>query len=95
MRVIEPIVAGMSPDTDMSFDHAVSYVHDLGLIRDTRALDIANPIYREVLLRVLGDRNARPWSSRSGDRASATRPPRASRSSTATSAASPSAPACW
>lgn len=59
MRVIEPIVAGMSPDTDMSFDHAVSYVHDLGLIRDTRALDIANPIYREVLLRVLGDRTER------------------------------------
>ncbi|MEU8354460.1 ATP-binding protein [Nonomuraea sp. NPDC048882] len=59
MRVIEPIVAGMSPDTDMSFDHAVSYVHDLGLIRDTRTLDIANPIYREVLLRVLGDRTER------------------------------------
>ncbi|MEV5894428.1 ATP-binding protein [Nonomuraea fuscirosea] len=58
-RVIEPIVAGTSPGTDIAFDQAVSYVHDLGLIRDTRALDIANPIYREVLLRVLGDRAER------------------------------------
>ncbi|MFI6630665.1 ATP-binding protein [Nonomuraea fuscirosea] len=58
-RVIEPIVAGMPPGTDMSFDQDVAYVHDLGLIRDTRALEIANPIYREVLLRVLGDRTER------------------------------------
>ncbi|GAB2913788.1 hypothetical protein ACFMQL_22870 [Nonomuraea fastidiosa] len=48
-RVIEPIVAGAAPGLDSAFDHAVSYVHDLGLIRDTRTLEIANPIYREVL----------------------------------------------
>ncbi|WP_396787658.1 AAA family ATPase [Microbispora sp. H10949] len=58
-RVIEPIVAGTSPGTDIAFDHAASYVHDLGLIRGTRDLEIANPIYREVLLRVLGDRTER------------------------------------
>ncbi|MEV4088783.1 hypothetical protein AB0J43_51830, partial [Nonomuraea fuscirosea] len=58
-RVIEPIVAGMPPGTDLSFDQDVAYVHDLGLIQDTRALQIANPIYREVLLRVLGDRTER------------------------------------
>ncbi|MGW0805732.1 ATP-binding protein [Nonomuraea sp. NPDC002799] len=58
-RVIEPIVAGTSPDTDAAFDDDVSYVHDLGLIRGTRDLEIANPIYREVLLRVLGDRTER------------------------------------
>ncbi|MBF8193454.1 AAA family ATPase [Nonomuraea sp. K274] len=58
-RVIEPIVAGTWPGTDTSFDDDVSYVHDLGLIRGTRELEIANPIYREVLLRVLGDRTER------------------------------------
>ncbi|GAA2215792.1 hypothetical protein GCM10009850_112600 [Nonomuraea monospora] len=58
-QVIEPIVAGTSPGTDIAFDHAASYVHDLGLIRGTRDLEIANPIYREVLLRVLGDRTER------------------------------------
>ncbi|MEU4234982.1 ATP-binding protein [Nonomuraea sp. NPDC026600] len=58
-RVIEPILAGTWPDTDTAFDDDVSYVHDLGLIRGTRDLEIANPIYREVLLRVLGDRTER------------------------------------
>ncbi|TDE35749.1 ATP-binding protein [Nonomuraea mesophila] len=58
-RVIEPIVAGTWPGTDTSFDDDVSYVHDLGLIRGTRDMVIANPIYREVLLRVLGDRTER------------------------------------
>ncbi|MFG1943429.1 AAA family ATPase [Nonomuraea sp. NPDC048826] len=58
-RVIELIVAGAWPGTDVAFDDDVSYVHDLGLIRSTRDLEIANPIYREVLLRVLGDRAER------------------------------------
>ncbi|MEV0617235.1 AAA family ATPase [Nonomuraea sp. NPDC050404] len=58
-RVIEPIVAGASPGLDAAFDDAVFYVRDLGLIRGTRDLEIANPIYREVLLRVLGDRTER------------------------------------
>ncbi|WP_345398295.1 AAA family ATPase [Nonomuraea salmonea] len=50
-RVIEPILAGTWPDMDMAFSSDARYVHDLGLIRSTRDLDIANPIYREVLLR--------------------------------------------
>ncbi|MGW5154703.1 AAA family ATPase [Nonomuraea wenchangensis] len=58
-RVIEPILAGTYPDIDATFDNDVSYVHDLGLIRGTRDLEIANPIYREVLLRVLGGRTER------------------------------------
>ncbi|MFB4263847.1 ATP-binding protein [Nonomuraea sp. GTA35] len=58
-RVIEPIVAGTLPSMDSSIDDDVSYVHDLGLIRGPMDLEIANPIYREVLLRVLGDRAAR------------------------------------
>ncbi|NBE96987.1 UTRA domain-containing protein [Nonomuraea sp. KC401] len=58
-RVIEPIVAGTWPGTDTSFDDDVSYVHDLGLSRGPGDLEIANPIYREVLLRVLGHRTER------------------------------------
>ncbi|GII75876.1 hypothetical protein Sru01_08580 [Sphaerisporangium rufum] len=58
-RVIEPILAGTWPAIDSSFDDDVCYVHDLGLIRGTRELEIANPIYREVLLRVLGSRTER------------------------------------
>ncbi|MFC7101989.1 hypothetical protein ACFQQB_16895 [Nonomuraea rubra] len=58
-RVIEPIVAGTVPSMDDTIDDDVSYVHDLGLIPDTRRLEIANPIYREVLLRVLGARTER------------------------------------
>ncbi|MGW0805906.1 ATP-binding protein [Nonomuraea sp. NPDC002799] len=53
-RVIEPIVAGTSPGLDAAFDDDASYVHDLGLIRGTRDLEIANPIYREVLTRGSG-----------------------------------------
>ncbi|MEV6150496.1 AAA family ATPase [Nonomuraea sp. NPDC052129] len=58
-RVIEPIVAGTATSMDSAIDDDISYVHDLGLIRGTMDLEIANPIYREVLLRVLGDRTAR------------------------------------
>ncbi len=58
-RVIEPILAGTWPDADAAFDDDVSYVHDLGLIKGTGKLEIANPIYREVLLRVLGNRTER------------------------------------
>ncbi|AQZ65882.1 AAA family ATPase [[Actinomadura] parvosata subsp. kistnae] len=58
-RVIAPIMAGTWPHTDTAFDDDVSYVHDLGLIRSTRDLKIANPIYREVLFRILGDRAER------------------------------------
>src|SRR5690606_17645708 len=58
-RVIEPIMAGTLPSLDDRIDDDVSYVHDLGLIRGPMDLEIANPIYREVLLRVLGDRTAR------------------------------------
>lgn len=53
-RVIEPIVAGTFPPMDPGFDDDVSYVRDLGLITSGPALQIANPIYREVILRVLG-----------------------------------------
>ncbi|WP_327109219.1 AAA family ATPase [Nonomuraea glycinis] len=54
-RVIEPIVAGSLPEVDLTFSDALSYVRDLGLIRERPPLKVANPIYREVILRVLGD----------------------------------------
>lgn len=52
--VIEPLVAGTLVDVDLDFNDAVSYVRDLGLIADDRAVRVANPIYKEVILRVLG-----------------------------------------
>jgi hypothetical protein len=49
-RVIRAIMEGTPPDTDASIDD-ISYVRHLGLIRGTRAPEIANPIYREFLMR--------------------------------------------
>ncbi len=52
-RVIEPILVG-SVAFDPSFDDDFSYVRDLGLVvRRDGALAIANPIYREIVPRIL------------------------------------------
>ncbi|GAA4926380.1 hypothetical protein GCM10023334_032110 [Nonomuraea thailandensis] len=53
-RVMEPIVAGGSY-TDRGNSDDLSYVRDLGLITQKPPPQVANPIYREVILRVLGD----------------------------------------
>ncbi|WP_220449974.1 hypothetical protein, partial [Nonomuraea longispora] len=53
-RVMEPVVAGVLPDIDFTFSDDLSYVRDLGLIKEDPPLEVANPIYREVILRVLG-----------------------------------------
>ena len=54
-RVIEPLVAGTLPDNvDDVYDEDVSYVRDLGLIARGKFIEVANPIYREVIMRVLG-----------------------------------------
>ncbi|WP_222708842.1 ATP-binding protein [Nonomuraea sp. C10] len=53
-RVMEPIVAG-DLYTDSALSDDLSYVRDLGLIKQKPPLEVANPIYREVILRVLGD----------------------------------------
>ncbi|MGW5154677.1 ATP-binding protein [Nonomuraea wenchangensis] len=50
-QVIRAIMEGTLPGADASFDDDVSYVRDLGLIRRTGAPEIANPIYRQFLLR--------------------------------------------
>jgi hypothetical protein len=54
--VIEPIIAGDEAEDAAKAEHYdddVSYVTDLGLIALGRPLRIANPIYREVIIRVL------------------------------------------
>jgi hypothetical protein len=51
-RVLEPLLAGgMLPTNDLDDDAA--YVRDLGLVAPTKPLRVANPIYREVIARVL------------------------------------------
>lgn len=55
-NVIEPLIAGELGVTDESYDDDVSYLRDLGLLAPGGFTEIANPIYREVILRVLGAR---------------------------------------
>ncbi|MFI5715936.1 ATP-binding protein [Nocardia sp. NPDC051750] len=52
-RVIEPLLAGGSLAGGAEYDEAVSYVRDLGLITSGNPVRIANPIYHEVIARVL------------------------------------------
>jgi hypothetical protein len=52
-RVIEPLLAGESPAGGVTYNDDAAYVHDLGLITLGAPIRIANPIYREVIVRVL------------------------------------------
>jgi hypothetical protein len=54
-RFIEPLIAGNIPETDATYNEDAAYLRDLGLIARTRKVQIANPIYQEVILRVLGE----------------------------------------
>jgi hypothetical protein len=51
-RVIEPVLAG-TLDRDDAYDDDLAYTRDLGLIAPTRPVRVANPIYHEVIARVL------------------------------------------
>ncbi|MGH3678815.1 MAG: hypothetical protein ACRDT2_00570 [Natronosporangium sp.] len=51
--VIEPIIGGEVVRVDPYHDD-LSYLRDLGLLADAREARIANPIYKEVIVRVLG-----------------------------------------
>jgi hypothetical protein len=54
-RVMEPLIAGTLPDNvDGVYEDDVSYVRDLGLLAQGKFVQVANPIYREVVMRVLG-----------------------------------------
>jgi hypothetical protein len=55
-RVVSPLLTGELPVTDETYDDDVAYLRDLGLLATTRPTAIANPIYREVIVRVLGAR---------------------------------------
>lgn len=57
-RVIEPLLAGQMMNADSTFNDDVSYVRDLGLIATTDPIRVANPIYREVIVRVLAARSS-------------------------------------
>jgi hypothetical protein len=51
-EIIEPVLAGTLDQFD-PYNDDVQYVADLGLIAPKAPLRIANPIYREVIVRVL------------------------------------------
>lgn len=51
-RVIEPILAGAT-DPHLIPEDDVQYVQDLGLLKRSNPLEIANPIYQEIIPRVL------------------------------------------
>jgi hypothetical protein len=55
-RVLEPMIAGTFEGADVTYDDDASYVRDLGLAALDRPLRVANPIYREVIVRVLASR---------------------------------------
>jgi hypothetical protein len=54
-RVLLPILAGTLATSDTVYNDDVLYVRDLGLIAPNAPLRMANPIYREVIVRVLGE----------------------------------------
>jgi hypothetical protein len=52
-RVIEPLISGTdTPTVDPEYDD-VSYAQDLGLLAPGIEAEIANPIYREIIVRLL------------------------------------------
>ncbi len=51
-RVIEPLLSGALEEGELRTDD-VQYVRDLGLIRQEKPVEIANPIYREIIPREL------------------------------------------
>jgi hypothetical protein len=53
-RVIQPLLSGEMGPVDEVFNDDVSYVVDLGLVK-SRPLRVANPIYTEVIARVLSE----------------------------------------
>ncbi|QSB16610.1 ATP-binding protein [Natronosporangium hydrolyticum] len=52
-RVVEPLIAGELVQLD-AYDDDLAYLRDLGLLAPGREARVANPIYREVIVRVLG-----------------------------------------
>lgn len=57
-KVIEPLLAGNFLASDPAYNDDVSYVRDLGLIKESRPIAVANPVYNEVIVRYLTERAA-------------------------------------
>lgn len=57
-RVMEPLLAGEFVTDDPTYSDDVSYARDLGLIGQGNPITVANPIYKEVIARVLTQRAA-------------------------------------
>jgi hypothetical protein len=55
-KFVEPLIAGDLVAPDLTYDDDLSYVRDLGLIAPNDPPTIANPIYKEIIVRVLGSR---------------------------------------
>jgi hypothetical protein len=53
-RILAPVIAGELLTGD-SYDDDISYLRDLGLVAPGNPVRVANPIYREVIVRVLGN----------------------------------------
>jgi hypothetical protein len=54
-RILAPILAGTMTTADDTYDDDLLYCRDLGLVAVGRPIRIANPIYREVIARILAD----------------------------------------
>jgi tRNA A37 threonylcarbamoyladenosine biosynthesis protein TsaE len=54
-RVLEPLMAGEPTLGDMQYNDDLAYVRDLGLVAPESPVRVANPIYREVMVRVMTD----------------------------------------
>ena len=52
-RFIEPLLAGTLGEADDAYDDDLLYCRDLGLLARDNPVRVANPIYREVVARVL------------------------------------------
>ncbi|MBO2448892.1 ATP-binding protein [Actinomadura barringtoniae] len=55
-RIIEPVIVGDQIPVDSAFNDDLAYIRDLGLVTRTHPLQVSNPIYQEVILRVLAER---------------------------------------
>jgi hypothetical protein len=54
-RVLEPILDGGFAPVDLTYSDDLAYLRDLGILALASPAQIANPIYREVIARVLAD----------------------------------------
>lgn len=54
-RIVQPLIAGELLLPTDTYDDDLAYVRDLGLIAPDAPVRVANPIYKEVIVRVLGN----------------------------------------